>query len=95
MLVGNKSDLDKRRAVSTEEGQQFARDNGLLFLETSAKTADGVEDAFVKTAQLIYEKVQSGQLDVANESSGIKLGPMQAATAATEVAAPAERDSCC
>lgn len=44
MLIGNKCDLDQRRQVSTEEGERFARDNGLIFLETSAKTAYNVED---------------------------------------------------
>jgi Ras family len=33
-----------RRAVSTEEGEQFAKENGLVFLETSAKTAHNVEE---------------------------------------------------
>lgn len=46
MLCGNKSDLESRRAVSQEEGQAFAERNGLVFLETSAKTAANVEDAF-------------------------------------------------
>lgn len=67
MLVGNKSDLERRRAVSTEEGEQFARDNGLIFLETSAKTAANVEEAFLRTAQLIMEKIQNGTLDIVNE----------------------------
>ena len=49
MLVGNKSDLSHRRAVSVEEGQEFARENGLLFLETSAKTSLNVDEAFVDT----------------------------------------------
>lgn len=44
MLIGNKCDLDQRRQVSTEEGERFAKDNGLIFLETSAKTAFNVED---------------------------------------------------
>jgi hypothetical protein len=38
-LIGNKSDLEHRRAVTYEEGEQFAKENGLIFLETSAKTA--------------------------------------------------------
>ena len=33
MLVGNKADVTHRRAVSTEEGEMFARENGLLFME--------------------------------------------------------------
>merc|ERR1719158_1333825 len=42
MLIGNKSDLEHRRQVSTEEGKQFAEENGLIFIETSAKTAANV-----------------------------------------------------
>lgn len=44
MLIGNKCDLANRRAVSYEEGEQFAKENGLVFLETSAKTAFNVEE---------------------------------------------------
>jgi Ras-related protein Rab-2A len=43
MLIGNKSDQEQRRAVSTKEGEEFALKNGLVFLETSAKTAVNVE----------------------------------------------------
>ncbi|KAG6971892.1 hypothetical protein JG687_00001770 [Phytophthora cactorum] len=74
MLIGNKSDLEHRRAVSFKEGEQFAKENGLIFLETSAKTAANVEDAFVKTASKIYSNIQSGVCDVTNEAHGIKVG---------------------
>lgn len=46
MLIGNKVDLNHRRVVTTEEGQKFAQDNGLIFIETSAKTAANVEEVF-------------------------------------------------
>lgn len=74
MLIGNKCDLEQRRAVSFEEGQQFANEHGLVFLETSAKTAANVEEAFINTARKIYEKIQQGVFDVSNESYGIKVG---------------------
>ncbi|ORX58280.1 putative rab-2,4,14, partial [Hesseltinella vesiculosa] len=61
VLVGNKSDL-KQRQVSTEEAEQFARENDIaFFIETSAKSASNVEEVFVKTAENIYEKIKSGQ----------------------------------
>jgi Ras-related protein Rab-2A len=50
MLIGNKSDLEHRRAVSTKEGEEFALKNGLIFLETSAKTAANVEAVRLKTS---------------------------------------------
>ena len=60
-------ELQHRRAVSTEEGEQFAKEHGLVFLETSAKTAHNVEDAFINTARKIYEKIDTGVFDVSNE----------------------------
>jgi GTPase SAR1 family protein len=47
MLIGNKCDLDARRQVSTEEGDRFAKENGLIFMETSAKTAFNVEEVHI------------------------------------------------
>ncbi|VDD79908.1 unnamed protein product [Mesocestoides corti] len=75
MLIGNKSDLESRRSVRKEEGEAFAREHGLIFLETSAKTAANVEEAFIETARSIYEKIQEGVLDLNNEANGIKIGP--------------------
>ncbi|KAI9497099.1 P-loop containing nucleoside triphosphate hydrolase protein [Zychaea mexicana] len=78
MLIGNKSDLDSRkRQVTTEEAQRFAEENDIpLYMETSAKSADNVEEAFIKTAEKVYEKIQAG-IFAGNETSGIRLGPSQ------------------
>ncbi|KAA8587547.1 hypothetical protein FQN60_016409, partial [Etheostoma spectabile] len=67
MLIGNKSDLESRREVKKEEGEAFAREHGLIFMETSAKTASNVEEAFINTAKEIYEKIQEGVFDINNE----------------------------
>ncbi|XP_040208827.1 ras-related protein Rab-2B isoform X1 [Rana temporaria] len=77
ILIGNKSDLEGRRDVSREEGEAFAREHGLIFMETSAKTAANVEEAFIGTAKEIYKKIQQGLFDVNNEANGIKVGPQQ------------------
>lgn len=74
ILIGNKSDrkqstIDSSSLVSTQEGKEFARENGLLFIETSAKTGENVEDAFMLPAQDIFEKIQKGEFDIHNEVS--------------------------
>jgi Ras-related protein Rab-2A len=75
MLIGNKSDLEAKREVTAEEGLSFAKEHALVFMETSAKTAANVEEAFINTAKEIYQKIQDGIFDVTNEANGIKLGP--------------------
>ena len=45
-LAGNKADLESNRKVSTSEGQQYADENGLLFMETSAKTNQNISEIF-------------------------------------------------
>eukprot|EP00347_Sterkiella_histriomuscorum_P008183 403346064 len=74
MLIGNKCDLDARRQVSFEEGERFAKENGLIFTETSAKTAFNVEEAFLQTSQMIYENIDKGMYDLSSEKSGIRVG---------------------
>ena len=38
-----------------------------MFMETSAKTAQNVETAFIDTAKEIFQKVQDGVFDISNE----------------------------
>ena len=55
VLIGNKADLgETKRRVSTEEGERFAKANGLIFMETSAKTSFNVEEAFLQTSHTIF-----------------------------------------
>ena len=49
--------ISHRRKVTYEEGAKFAKDNNLLFLEVSAKTAYQVEEAFKKNAELLLDKI--------------------------------------
>merc|ERR1712154_639184 len=95
MLIGNKCDLEHRRQVTPEEGAKFAQENGLLFLETSAKTAYQVEEAFIQPAQQIYEKIQKGIYDVSNDAHGIKVGVAQTHNISTGPAPEKPSGGCC
>eukprot|EP00354_Favella_ehrenbergii_P010801 CAMPEP_0170468658 /NCGR_PEP_ID=MMETSP0123-20130129/11754_1 /TAXON_ID=182087 /ORGANISM="Favella ehrenbergii, Strain Fehren 1" /LENGTH=92 /DNA_ID=CAMNT_0010735279 /DNA_START=361 /DNA_END=639 /DNA_ORIENTATION=+ len=75
VLVGNKKDLANEREVSYEEGLEFAKRNKLIFFETSAKSAENVDETFTHATKVIYSNVMRGDVyDLANESIGIKPG---------------------
>jgi Ras-related protein Rab-1A len=57
LLVGNKNDLADARAVPTEEAAKFAEEMGVELLETSAKTADNVQESFMRMAHQIKERM--------------------------------------
>jgi len=59
LLVGNKSDLANKRAVEFEAAKSFADELSIPFLETSAKNATNVEQAFLTMAAQIKNKMQS------------------------------------
>eukprot|EP01125_Pyxidicula_operculata_P019265 TRINITY_DN6973_c0_g1_i1.p1 TRINITY_DN6973_c0_g1~~TRINITY_DN6973_c0_g1_i1.p1 ORF type:complete len:262 (-),score=55.65 TRINITY_DN6973_c0_g1_i1:649-1434(-) len=54
LLVGNKSDLEESRQISTEDGVSFARKHNINFLETSALNGKNVHKAFQIVLQDIY-----------------------------------------
>ena len=77
VLVGNKIDLEENRAVSYDEGSEFAIKNGLIFEETSAKTGQGIEEIFLKSAKEIAKKMEENYYDLNSEICGIKRGSIR------------------
>ena len=71
ILVGNKIDLcaddapapARKREVPAEEAELFAQEEGLLFVEASAKSGENVEQAFERATRDILDKVRRGVFD--------------------------------
>lgn len=74
VLVGNKCDLSDRRTVSYEEGESFAKTHGLFFMESSAKNAHNVEEAFMIAARTVHKKLEDGVLDSSVGIAGFEFG---------------------
>lgn len=82
-LAGNKADLEAQRAVTTEEASSYATENGLFFLETSAKTAANVNELFTDIAQ----KLPKADAAARPPAGGVVLSEQPKPAAA--------RSSCC
>lgn len=79
-LAGNKADLEARRKVDFEEAHQYAEENDILHMETSAKTAVNVKDLFVAIAKRLPKNPPQ---------------PEREAFPITPPTAPKSRSSCC
>ncbi|GLB42933.1 putative rab subfamily of small GTPases [Lyophyllum shimeji] len=76
ILVGNKVDKEFSRQVSTAEGQAFAKRMSSLFIEASAKTAIGVNEAFQEVVEKILDTPELWQTKGAGQSTGGGRGGM-------------------
>uniref|UniRef100_A0AC35U4G6 Ras-related protein Rab-5C n=1 Tax=Rhabditophanes sp. KR3021 TaxID=114890 RepID=A0AC35U4G6_9BILA len=72
-LSGNKADLSSQRTVDFEEARAYADDNGLLFLETSAKSSMNVNDIFMAIAKKL-PKNEGGGGPSGRGNAGINVG---------------------
>jgi Ras-related protein Rab-6A len=63
VLVGNKTDLADKRQVTEAQGQEEARKNNLMFIETSAKLGHNVKVLFKRIAQALPGMDESAAQD--------------------------------
>ncbi|XP_063760517.1 ras-related protein Rab-37-like isoform X2 [Eleginops maclovinus] len=61
MLLGNKADVAAERVVKTEDGEKLAKEYGVPFMETSAKTGVNVELAFLAIAKELKHRATQQQ----------------------------------
>ncbi|TDZ58457.1 GTP-binding protein ypt1 [Colletotrichum trifolii] len=73
LLVGNKSDMSDKKVVEYTVAKEFADSLGIPFLETSAKNASNVEQAFLTMARQIKERM--GSTTANNTKPSVQVGP--------------------
>jgi len=56
MILGNKCDMEDKRVIPKERGESIAKENGIRFLETSAKTNVNIDKAFIELSESILDK---------------------------------------
>jgi Ras-related protein Rab-6A len=61
VLVGNKTDLNDKREVTAQQGEEEAKKHGLMFIETSAKVGHNVKALFKRIAQALPGMEGEGQ----------------------------------
>ena len=69
ILLGNKTDLEDKRKVSSEEGANFCLDNGYIFMETSCLKNTNVADAF----ETLIEITNREAIKNKNKSENFKI----------------------
>ncbi|KAL4657530.1 putative Ras-related protein Rab-42 isoform X1 [Arapaima gigas] len=100
VLVGNKSDLEseEQRHVSREEAEELAARIGAPYVEASAKTGQGVAEAFELLTRCIYQAMRSGQVQIRHGWDGIKCSNPRSSEAhlsgGKKPAAPQKKCSC-
>jgi Ras-related protein Rab-2A len=61
------------REVTIEEAEEWCRQNKVMqYVETSAKSGEGVERAFREVAERIYQNIEAGKYDLNDRRSGVK-----------------------
>jgi len=88
-LAGNKVDLAPKRKVEIEEAQSYSDENGILFMETSAKTAANVNELFVAIAK----KLPKTQAPNRPPSARLTIQPIESDAAKTQK--PVKSKPCC
>jgi Ras-related protein Rab-1A len=74
LLIGNKCDRVADKVVTADSAKEFAEELGIEFLETSAKSAKNVDEAFLAMAgALIKEREARGGGDSSQTNDNVDI----------------------
>eukprot|EP00727_Mastigamoeba_balamuthi_P011411 m51a1_g6893 putative rab gtpase (214) ;mRNA; f:8764-10041 len=92
LLVGNKTDLTTERVVEASVAKEFAESMDIPYIETSAKSAYNVEEAFMMMARNIKQRLSAPGTGQA--SSGAQTVSVKKAPGAKASSKPAKKGLC-
>lgn len=105
MLIGNKIDLEDERAVKYEQAHDFAKENDIMYYETSAMDGSNVKEAFDVLLNKVIESIRQHEknlsqnpslLNYTNSMSHYKksVNPMLSSKVMTESTVPKSKCNC-
>ena len=71
IIIGNKIDLEDAREINKLVAEKFAKDNNYKYFETSAKTGEGVDDAFREIVKQILAR--NSEFDDEKHENTVKI----------------------
>lgn len=77
IIIGNKSDLKHLRMVEKKRGNQYAIDQDMLFMETSALDSTNVNEAFEELVKHVYDGVKKKEKERTSSRTVLPLPPDQ------------------
>ena len=107
VLIGNKTDLQEKRKVLYEEGEEFAKKNGILFFETSAKKNYNIDEVFLASVEVINKNIKNNKYDLNHDvslikivqscgiKSGISLGDLGKKDSEIDLSSTKKKGKCC
>ena len=72
ILLANKADMKHEKVINTEEGEELARKNDMAFFETSARTGQGIKEAFELIAGDILKKREKNKKETPGRKPSIQ-----------------------
>ena len=77
ILIGNKTDLDDKRVITSNQGKEFADTYGLKFIETSAKKNLNVNEAFETLGRELMQASDEKKIVKQKQNKKISVAKVQ------------------
>lgn len=86
VVIGNKADKENDRVVTVEEGNLLAESISGIYVESSARTGQGVAEAFETIAKVVLKNMKHEFLTAKNKEVDLASKPIEN---------PQKKKSCC